>query len=49
VPGKRAGDRIEFGGLFGGGTVVAVPNPGKSARFIRFGGRIPAPIHSLNN
>ncbi len=49
VPGKRAGDRIEFGGLFGGGTVMAVPNPGKSARFIRFGGRIPAPIHSLNN
>jgi len=26
-----------------------VPNPGKSARFVRFGGRIPAPIHSLHN
>ncbi len=49
VPGKKAGDRVEFGGLFGGGTVMPVPNPGKSARFIRFGGRIPAPIHSLNN
>ncbi|MBR0458026.1 MAG: PFL family protein [Victivallales bacterium] len=49
VPGKKAGDRIEFGGLFGGGTVMPVHNPGKSARFIRFGGRIPAPIHSLNN
>ncbi|HOG49995.1 MAG TPA: PFL family protein [Lentisphaeria bacterium] len=49
VPGKKAGDRVEFGGLFGGGTVMAVPNPGKSARFIRFGGHIPAPIHSLNN
>lgn len=49
VPGKKAGDRVEFGGLFGGGTVVPVPNPGKSARFISFGGHIPAPIHSLNN
>jgi len=49
VPGKKAGDRVEFGGLFGGGTVMHVPNAGKSARFIRFGGHIPAPIHSLNN
>ena len=49
VPGKGPGERVEFGGLFGGGTVVEVRNPGKSARFIRFGGRIPAPIHSLNN
>jgi uncharacterized protein (UPF0210 family) len=49
VPGKKAGDRVEFGGLFGGGTVMHVPNAGKSARFIHFGGRIPAPIHSLNN
>ncbi len=49
VPGKKPGDRVEFGGLFGGGTVMAVRNPGKSARFIHFGGHIPAPIHSLNN
>ncbi len=49
VPGKVAGDRVEFGGLFGGGTVISVPNAGKSARFIRYGGHIPAPIHSLNN
>jgi uncharacterized protein (UPF0210 family) len=49
VPGKKAGDRVEFGGLFGGGTVMPVPNIGKSARFIRYGGHIPAPIHSLNN
>ncbi|NLG15617.1 MAG: PFL family protein [Lentisphaerae bacterium] len=49
VPGKVAGDRVEFGGLFGGGTVISVPNMGKSARFIRYGGHIPAPIHSLNN
>ena len=49
VPGKKAGDRVEFGGLFGGGTVMSVPNIGKSTRFIRYGGHIPAPIHSLNN
>lgn len=49
VPGKKAGDKVEFGGLFGGGTVMPVPNMGKSSRFIRFGGHIPAPIHSLNN
>ncbi len=49
VPGKKPGDRIEFGGLFGGGTVMQVPNSGKSSRFIHFGGHIPAPIHSLNN
>jgi uncharacterized protein (UPF0210 family) len=49
VPGKKAGDRVEFGGLFGGGTVMPVPNIGKSVRFIRYGGHIPAPIHSLNN
>lgn len=49
APGKKAGDRVEFGGLFGGGPVMAVRNPGASARFINFGGRIPAPIHSLNN
>ncbi|MCQ2397035.1 MAG: PFL family protein [Lentisphaeria bacterium] len=49
APGKKPGDRVEFGGLFGGGPVMAVKNPGASARFIRFGGRIPAPIHSLNN
>jgi uncharacterized protein (UPF0210 family) len=49
VPGKSAGERVEFGGLFGGGTIIPVPNMGKSARFINFGGHIPAPIHSLNN
>lgn len=49
VPGKHAGERVEFGGLFGSGTVMKVPNPGKSRRFVEFGGHIPAPIHSLNN
>jgi uncharacterized protein (UPF0210 family) len=49
VPGKKAGEKVEFGGLFGGSAIMAVPNMGKSSRFINFGGHIPAPIHSLNN
>lgn len=49
VPGKGAGERVEFGGLFGGGTIMSVRNNGKSSRFIGYGGHIPAPIHSLNN
>ncbi|OPZ27427.1 MAG: hypothetical protein BWZ02_01646 [Lentisphaerae bacterium ADurb.BinA184] len=49
VPGKKAGERAVFGGLFGQSAILDIRNPGKSARFVRFGGRIPAPIHSLNN
>jgi uncharacterized protein (UPF0210 family) len=49
VPGKKAGDRVVFGGLFGESAIMPVPNVGKSSRFVAFGGHIPAPIHSLNN
>jgi len=49
APGKKAGDIVEFGGLFGASPVIEVRNPGKSAGFIDFGGRIPPPIHSLRN
>ncbi|MCK5804123.1 MAG: PFL family protein [Lentisphaeria bacterium] len=49
VPGKKAGEKVEFGGLFGGSVIMPVRNMGKSKRFIDFGGHIPAPIHSLNN
>lgn len=49
VPGKTAGQRVVFGGLFGESAIMPVRNAGKSDRFIRFGGHIPAPIHSLNN
>lgn len=49
VPGGTAGEEVNFGGLFGRSVIMAVPNPGMSERFVRFGGRIPAPIHSLNN
>ncbi len=49
VPGKEAGDFVSFGGLFGESSILPVRNTGKSARFVRFGGRIPAPIHSFKN
>ena len=48
VPGKKAGDWAEFGGLLGGAPVMAL-NPAKSDAFISRGGRIPAPIHSFRN
>jgi len=49
VPGKAAGDFVAFGGLFGESAIMRVRNAGKSARFVAFGGKIPAPIHSLRN
>jgi uncharacterized protein (UPF0210 family) len=48
VPGKDVGDLVEFGGLLGSAPIMAV-NAFSSAGFIRRGGRIPAPIHSLRN
>jgi uncharacterized protein (UPF0210 family) len=49
VPGKEAGEFVSFGGLFGESAIAPVRNVGKSARFVQFGGKIPAPIHSLKN
>ncbi len=49
VPGKKEGDIVSFGGLFGSSPVLPVRNAGKSARFINWGGRIPAPVHSFKN
>ena len=46
--GKKAGDRVEFGGLLGYAPVMPV-NPFGSGTFIQRGGRIPAPLHSLRN
>jgi len=48
APGKKVGDHVEFGGLLGHAPVMAL-NPYRSDAFIARGGRIPAPIHSLNN
>ncbi|MBN2467738.1 MAG: PFL family protein [Deltaproteobacteria bacterium] len=49
VPGKKAGDKVSFGGLLGEATIIPVHNNAGSANFIRFGGRIPAPVQSLVN
>jgi hypothetical protein len=49
VPGKDVGDKAVFGGLFGEANVIEVRNINRSSNFIRFGGRIPAPLTSLNN
>jgi uncharacterized protein (UPF0210 family) len=49
VPGKEAGEFVSFGGLFGESAILPVRNAGKSSRFVGFGGKIPAPIHSLKN
>jgi 3-oxoacyl-[acyl-carrier-protein] synthase II len=46
--GKKAGDRVEFGGLLGFAPVMPVNTTGNEA-FIARGGRIPAPLHSLRN
>ena len=46
--GKGVGDKVVFGGLLGEAPVMAV-NSLSSADFVNRAGRIPAPIHSLNN
>jgi uncharacterized protein (UPF0210 family) len=48
VPGKKAGDWAQFGGLLGGSPIMAV-NSAKSDVFVNRGGRIPAPVHSFRN
>ena len=49
VPGKKAGEIVSFGGLFGKSPIMKVKNVNKSKRFVAWGGRIPAPIHSFKN
>jgi hypothetical protein len=48
VPGKKEGDFVEFGGLLGRAPVMGVNRFG-AVGFVCRGGRIPAPISSLNN
>lgn len=48
APGKTVGDIVDFGGLLGSAPVMPVSECDSSA-FIRRGGRIPAPMHSLRN
>jgi uncharacterized protein (UPF0210 family) len=49
VPGKKAGERACFGGLLGESVIMRVNNATGDNPFIRRGGIIPAPIHSLTN
>lgn len=48
APGKDVGDVVDFGGLLGTGTVMAV-NPAPAEKLIGRGGRIPAPTQALVN
>jgi uncharacterized protein (UPF0210 family) len=49
VPGKKAGDNAYFGGLLGESIIMAVNNAAGENPFIKRGGIIPSPIHSLTN
>jgi len=46
--GKKVGDWVDFGGLLGRAPVLPI-NRNSSERFIRRGGRIPAPLQALTN
>jgi uncharacterized protein (UPF0210 family) len=48
VPGKKAGESVDFGGLLGEAPVMAV-NPYSSGKFLKRGGRMPAPVTSMRN
>ena len=48
VHGKGVGESVEFGGLLGHAPIMKL-NGYSSEEFIKRGGRIPAPIHSLRN
>ena len=46
--GKNVGDKIYFGGILGEAPIMPISKL-SSETFVMRGGRIPAPIHSLNN
>lgn len=48
VIGKTVGQYAEFGGLLGSAPIMKV-NSYSSLDFVSRGGRVPAPLHSLNN
>ena len=49
VPGKKAGDEVEYGGLLGAAPIMPLTDCGSSQAFIARGGRIPAPVRALTN
>jgi uncharacterized protein (UPF0210 family) len=48
VPGKRAGESVDFGGLLGEAPIMEV-NKGSAENFLKRGGRMPAPVTSMRN
>lgn len=48
VPGKKAGEYVDYGGLLGKAPIMEV-NKYSSEKFIKRGGRIPAPLQALTN
>ena len=48
APGKKAGDKVVFGGLLGHAPVLPV-HTADCSKFVLRGGNIPAPIHSFKN
>ncbi|GBF36929.1 MAG TPA: PFL family protein [Methanothermococcus okinawensis] len=48
VPNKDVGDYVDYGGLLGKAPIMAV-NEYSAEEFIKRGGRVPSPIHSLRN
>jgi uncharacterized protein (UPF0210 family) len=48
VPGKKAGESVDFGGLLGEAPVMDV-NPYSAKDFLRRGGRLPTPVTSMRN
>ncbi|MEN6301432.1 MAG: PFL family protein [Armatimonadia bacterium] len=48
APGKKVGEMIEFGGLLGRAPIMPVSSL-NSSRFVKRGGRIPAPLQGLRN
>ena len=46
--GKKVGEVLDWGGLFGKGPVMPLHKESPS-KFINRGGQIPAPLHSLKN
>ncbi len=48
VPGMKAGESVDFGGLLGQAPIMEV-NKGSAAAFMKRGGRMPAPVTSMRN
>lgn len=48
VPGKTVGEQVDFGGLLGSAPIMPV-RTFNAERFVKRGGRIPAPLQALTN